>query len=226
MFENPRTSVEPNGVVGCSPCLEAGLLKEAYAEGIFPWPQRDGQVRWISPVRRGILHFSEFHVPAKLKRFARRCGWTISFNRCSGEVISACRSTARKGQDFTWITDEIVSAYSILARQGVVHSVECRDEEGLLIGGCYGVWNGRMFTGESMFFRRSNASKLAFAALVIELRRLGVEWIDIQIVSPYMGSVGGKLIERAEFYELLENQPERRLEWPGQVTAAELAANL
>lgn len=203
--------------------MDPQTLSEAYSRGIFPWPQRNGEVLWISPIRRGVLRFSEYHFFSRLRRFARNSDWTSTFNRKTRDVILACQKSVRTGQDFTWITDNILDAYSDLAAIGQVHSVECWSGDGTLIGGAYGVWNGRAFTGESMFFLKPNASKLALAALISELNKMSLPWIDIQIVSNYMGTVGGRLVERAEYYRMLDECQPITLVWPERLSAATLS---
>ncbi len=214
---------EPNGLVAAGSDLSAARLLEAYSKGIFPW-YSDGQpVLWWSPDPRMVLRLEDFRIHRSLARTLRRerqrndagepDGWRVTLDRCFGEVMRAC-AAPRTDEAGTWITADIIRSYETLHRIGHAHSVEvwCR---GALIGGLYGVSIGRMFFGESMFARVSDASKVALASLVRLLRGLGFSMIDCQQSTGHLGSLGAREVPRAQFIAelsrlILEPEPDWR----------------
>ena len=199
---------EPNGLLAAGADLSADRLIEAYSQGIFPW-YSDGQpVLWWSPDPRMVLFVDEFKLSRSLtktlRRLARGGDWTISRNRCFERVMQEC-SQPRDGQDGTWITDDIIAAYGQLHRRGLAHSVEIWEGDEL-IGGLYGVALGRMFYGESMFARRTDASKVALASWVFQLRGLGFRVIDCQQNTGHLASLGAREIGRSSFLALVGQQ--------------------
>lgn len=192
---------EPNGLLAAGGDLSADRLIEAYHKGIFPWYSEGQPVLWWSPDPRMVLHLDEFKLSRSLtktlRRLARGGDWTISHNRCFERVMREC-SQPRDGQDGTWITDDIVAAYGQLHQRGLAHSVEVWDGNEL-IGGLYGVALGRMFYGESMFARRTDASKIALSALVAFCRRNGIRLIDCQQHTRHLASLGARTIPRHAF---------------------------
>ncbi len=183
--------------------LRVERLLEAYSFGIFPWPHGDLPTLWFSPEARGVLDFSDFHVPRSLLKLMRRHCFKFSFNRAFAEVIESCATAARPGQQGSWITPKMARAYLEFHRAGYAHSLEVWDDSNL-IGGIYGVYVAGVFCGESMFFRRANASKLALVRLVEFLRGHGLNWIDTQMVTPVLEQFGGKHISRRSFLGRLE----------------------
>lgn len=185
-------------VVAVGDDLDVDTLIEAYGKGIFPWPMEELQLPWFSPRRRAILHFEEIHLSRSLQRAVRQNTFLFTIDRAFREVMKGCAETPRPGQDGTWIMPEILEAYGLLHDAGVAHSVEVWEAE-TLVGGIYGVDCGGAFTGESMFYRRPNASKLALLHLVDHLRSQGLDWLDIQVMTPHMGALGAREIARREF---------------------------
>ncbi|HTI19081.1 MAG TPA: leucyl/phenylalanyl-tRNA--protein transferase [Trinickia sp.] len=190
------------GLLAASSDLLPWRLVDAYRRGIFPW-YSDGQpVLWWSPDPRMILVPREFKVSPSLrktiKRVLREPRWEIRVDHDFAGVMRACAQAPRRGQRGTWITAEIVDAYSSLQRAGEAHSVETW-LDGKRVGGLYGVSLGHMFFGESMFSQVSDASKIALATLVGHLRRHGVEMIDCQQNTSHLASLGGREIARKAF---------------------------
>src|SRR5690606_33420681 len=155
-------------------------------------------ILWFSPESRGVLDFNEFHVSRSLRRVVHRGGYQITFNRAFPQVLGACAASARPGQVGTWITDPIHEAYLKFHDAGYAHSVECWVNEEL-VGGLYGVYVGGVVSGESMFYTRPNASKLCLVHLVEALRANHLSWMDIQMVTDHLRTMGGKYISRSQF---------------------------
>jgi leucyl/phenylalanyl-tRNA---protein transferase len=206
-FENPLFAAE-DGLVALGGELSTTNLIRAYRLGIFPWPINERLIPWVSPDPRTVLNFNELHVPRRLQRFQRQCTWTFTIDRAFDQVIRNCATVKRNHESGTWIIPAIIASYSQLHREGHAHSVEVWDEDEL-IGGLYGVDAGGSFGGESMFALKSNASKLAILHLVQHLRSRGLEWMDIQVMTPHMESLGAREISRAEFLERLAHEQEQ-----------------
>ena len=198
-----RALEDPNGLLAAGRDLSAHRLLEAYRGGIFPW-YSDGQpVLWWSPDPRMVLFLDEFRLQRSLAKTLRRVRrerrWRISIDTDFEAVMRAC-AQPRPDQDGTWITPQVVAAYVGLHRKGHAHSVEIR-EDGELAGGLYGVSIGRMFFGESMFARRTDASKCALASLVWLLREHGFSVIDCQQATTHLASLGAREIARGAFLD-------------------------
>jgi len=178
--------------------LTPGLLLRAYAQGYFPMADGPGgEIGWYSPDPRAVIPLEGFHVPKTLLRRVRSGHYSVSTDRAFGEVIGACAARTE-----TWISPEIIGAYSDLYRRGIAHSVECwKGEE--LAGGLYGVALGAVFFGESMFSRHVDASKVALVHLVGILRAGGFTLLDIQFLTPHLGRFGAVEIPRREYLQLL-----------------------
>jgi leucyl/phenylalanyl-tRNA--protein transferase len=192
-----RAMREPNGLLAAGGDLSPRRLLEAYVNGIFPWFGDDDPLLWWSPDPRMVLFLDELHVSRSLRRVMRAGRFDVRFDTAFRQVMLAC-GAPRADQDGTWITAEMVRAYTRLAELGYAHSIEtwAGDE---LVGGLYGVAIGRMFYGESMFTRRSDASKVAFAAMVRQLSRWGFRLVDCQMPTGHLASLGAREIPRAEF---------------------------
>ena len=173
-------------------------LLDAYRRGIFPWGTVDGLPLWYSPDPRMVLFPEEFRLTRSLQKTLRAGKFTVRFDSNFAGVMAACATTPRAGQDGTWITPEMMDAYIRLHELGWAHSVETY-VEGDLVGGLYGLDIGRMFYGESMFSRRSNASKIAFAHLIRLLDKQQFGMIDCQMRTEHLASLGGREIERSKF---------------------------
>ena len=209
VFPDPRQA-GPEGLVATGGDLEPDTVVTAYRSGIFPWPHPGLPLVWFCPRERGVLEFDRLHVPARLQRERRHTKLTFSLDRAFPEVIAACAEAPRPGQDGTWITPAMVSAYVRLHELGVAHSVEAWDGEEL-VGGLYGVDVDGAFAGESMFHRRPNASKLALLHLVDHLEGQGLDWMDIQVVTPHMVALGAREIDRDDFLDRLRQTRARGL---------------
>jgi leucyl/phenylalanyl-tRNA--protein transferase len=192
---------EPNGLLAVGGDLSPGRLLHAYRLGIFPWYSDHQPILWWSPDPRAVLFPADLKVSRSLRKVLRRGLFTVTADRAFDEVIRSC-SEPRPGQDGTWITGEMASAYRQLHHLGHAHSVEAW-QEGELVGGLYGIALGKVFFGESMFTRVSNASKVAFVHLVRQLDRWGYHLIDCQIHTDHLASLGSVLIPRREFSGLL-----------------------
>jgi len=204
-FIDPEKSID--GIVALGGPLTTTNLLRAYCRGIFPWPI-DDIVPWCCPEERGILEFNELHIPRRLARTRHNFHFTI--DRAFPQVISHCATVKRKHESGTWITRQMIRAYCELHRLGYAHSVEVW-EGTELVGGLYGVDACGSFAGESMFSLRSNASKLALLFLIDHLKDRGLDWIDIQMLTPHLEALGAKLVSRAEFLEKLTATQQRNL---------------
>lgn len=200
-FPDPSLAGE-DGLLCVGGDLEPETLLEAYSIGVFPWPQEGLPLLWFSPAERGILEFSRLHWPRRFLRELRKPGYEITFNRAFDEVIEACAKAKRKGEAGTWILPSMAKAYSRLHRLGYAHSAEAW-RDGRLMGGAYGVLLEGVFSGESMFHRESDAGKRALRALTERLSEHGVEWMDIQMVTPALEAIGGRYVSRDEYARLL-----------------------
>jgi len=208
-FPDPRYSTS-EGIVAVGGSLQPENVLAAYRRGIFPWPIEGLPLVWFSPQERAILEFSDLHIPRSLGRERRRTELSFSIDRDFSSVIRACAMVPRAGENGTWITPEVIRSYTELHRRGYVHSVEAWEGE-RLVGGLYGVDSDGAFAGESMFYLRSNASRLALLFLIEHLSERGLDWIDIQMMTPHMKMLGAKIISRDLFLEKLARTRERRL---------------
>jgi leucyl/phenylalanyl-tRNA--protein transferase len=199
-----------DGIVALGGSLDATNLVRAYRRGIFPWPMDDDFLPWCCPEERGILEFANLHIPRRLGRVQRQMPFRLTIDQAFAEVIAACAQVERQGETGTWITGQMIKAYCELHEQGVAHSVEAWEGH-TLVGGLYGVDAGGAFSGESMFCYRSNASKLALLFLIEHLRQRGLEWIDIQMLTPHMAALGARTVHRSEFLRRLSLALERKL---------------
>lgn len=175
------------------------VLLGAYAEGVFPMAE-DGELVWFSPLQRGLIPLDEnFHVPKGLRRTLRKGLFEVRRNTAFREVMEACAA-----REETWIDEVILESYCELHRLGFGHSVECWDGAGLQ-GGLYGVWLGGCFFGESMFSRKTDASKVALVGLVEWLREDGAVLLDTQWMTDHLRQFGGYEVPREEYLAMLRN---------------------
>nr|WP_172327120.1 leucyl/phenylalanyl-tRNA--protein transferase [Mangrovicoccus sp. HB161399] len=186
--------------------LTPEILLRAYAMGVFPMAESrdDPEIFWVDPRRRGILPLDGFHISRSLAKTIRRAEFQVSFDRDFAGVLSCCAD-----REETWINDGIFELYCELHRLGFGHSIEIRDGDAL-VGGVYGVSLGGAFFGESMFSRRTDASKLALAYLVDRLKGQGFELFDTQFVTPHLRSLGAQEISRRDYRRLLARALVRR----------------
>lgn len=182
--------------------LSPRRLLLAYSMGIFPWFARDLPILWWSPEHRAVLELETYRPSRSLLKSIRRNPWEIRIDTAFAEVIAACAATPRRHEEGTWITPEMADAYQKLHQLGYAHSVECWEEDEL-IGGLYGIAMGRCFFGESMFHRRTDASKVAFSALVERLKALDYEVLDCQVQNEHLASLGVIEIGRDTFLRRL-----------------------
>lgn len=210
-FPDPNTALEdPDGLLAAGGNLEPKTLLSAYYQGIFPWYSQGDPLLWWSPSVRCLIKPEELHISKSLKKMIRQKDFTISFDQSFEAVITAC-SRSDTDQE-TWIDQEMIDAYSELHQLGHAHSVEVwRDNK--LIGGAYGVAIGAVFCGESMFSRQPSSSKIALAYLSKRLIKLGFNWIDCQLETDHLLSMGAQLLSRNKFLQLLQNNRNHRIEW-------------
>jgi len=207
----PFETASPEGILAVGGDLDVDSLLLAYKNGIFPWPIDERLLTWFAPPKRAITWLKDFHIPKSLKKERRRPGWSFTVDRNFAEVIHSCAELKnRRAQAGTWITKDIIRAYLELHRYGYAHSIECYYENNL-VGGLYGVAIGGMFAGESMFYRRPNASKLALCFLVDKLRAKGVEWFDCQVMTPLLKRFGAIEVERDQFMKLLKKAVQQEI---------------
>lgn len=199
-FPDPRYA--PSDVVAMGEDLRVETLREAYRKGIFPWPHEGLPLPWFSPRLRTVIFFDELHVGRSLRKAQKRSPYTFTIDRKFRSVIHACANAERPDQDGTWIAPNIVEAYTRFNAAGDVHSVEVWEDDAL-VGGLYGVDAGGVFTGESMFHRRPDASKLALLFLIDHLRARGATFLDCQVMTPHMQVLGAREIPRSKFLDLL-----------------------
>ena len=182
--------------------LSVARLVQAYRHGIFPWYSQGQPVLWWTTDPRMVLQVAEFRLHRSLRktlqRFLAAPGCEIRIDSAFATVMRHCSGTPRAGQSGTWIVDEVIAAYTRLHQAGRAHSFETW-MDGQLVGGLYGVNVGRMFYGESMFAHRTDASKLALAALVAYCRANGIAWIDCQQETAHLASMGARALPRAAF---------------------------
>tara|TARA_R110002110_G_scaffold33533_1_gene114700 strand:- start:17548 stop:18261 length:714 start_codon:yes stop_codon:yes gene_type:complete len=205
-FPNPNTAlIEPNGLLAAGGDLSPARLIAAYQQGIFPWFDFNSPILWWSPDPRAILRLDNIIISKSLKKLMGKQNFNYSADQNFSAVIDACSN--RKGQlkTDTWITPELKQAYIQLHELGYAHSIEIYQQD-RLVGGLYGVCIGRCFFGESMFHEVSNMSKIALVILAKQLRRWGFEFIDCQVWSPHLASMGTEEIPRKDFLSLLSTK--------------------
>ncbi len=192
---------EPNGLLAIGGDLKPQRLIAAYRQGIFPWYTLGSPLLWWSPDPRCVLRFEDFKLSRSLQKNLRNKAYRVTFDQAFREVMQAC-AAPREGQDDSWITQAMLDAYYRLHQSGVAHSVEVWDGEHL-IGGLYGISTGRVFCGESMFSKVTDASKIALAILVEKLQEWDYCLIDCQITNKHLTRMGASNMPRIEFVRLL-----------------------
>ena len=190
--------IDDSDIVALGADLEPGTLLAAYRQGLFPMPYDKRRIAWFSPARRGIIPLDGLRVSRSLRRSMSR--FEVRTDTRFRAVMEACADPARKGG---WINRDFVDAYARLHELGWAHSVETYDESGRLVGGLYGVRIERLFAGESMFHRATDASKVALVHLVEWLRDVGAELLDVQWTTPHLESLGAIDISRDEYLRRL-----------------------
>jgi leucyl/phenylalanyl-tRNA--protein transferase len=211
----PPDYADPSGLLAVGGDLSSERLLEAYRVGIFPWYSEDQPILWWSPDPRLVLDLTEFKLSRSLRKTIKKGVFQVTFDRAFEEVIRACATVARKGQSGTWITEEMQQAYIHLHGLGYAHSVETWFDE-TLVGGLYGVSLGKAFFGESMFHHKTDASKVALATLVDYLKRWNFQFIDAQMATEHLISLGAKEMPRRIFLKRLHGalrHPTKRGKW-------------
>ena len=199
-FPDPRTHCDDDGLLAVGADLEPETLVAAYRAGIFPWPHDRAPLPWFSPDPRGVIPLERIQISKTLRQTLRRSGWYTTVDAAFPNVVACC---AKRGNgDGTWITKPMRVAYQRLFALGWAHSVEVWDGHEL-VGGLYGVLLGGVFTGESMFHRRTDASKVALVDLVDRLEEARGALVDVQLVTDHLASLGAIPIGRSLFLELL-----------------------
>lgn len=210
-FLNKRLEFPPvdraseDGLLAVGGDLSPERLLLAYKNGIFPWFNDDSLILWWAPDPRMVLFPKKVKVSKSMRKVIRDGQFTLTQNTCFEKVMDHCAKVLRKGQDGTWITPEMKTAYMNLHKKGHTRSYEVW-EDGELVGGLYGVDLGHVFCGESMFSLRPNASKFAFIQMARELDKKGYLAIDCQVYTPHLESLGAELVPRAEFVKILQGE--------------------
>ncbi|MDD5160444.1 MAG: leucyl/phenylalanyl-tRNA--protein transferase [Sulfuricurvum sp.] len=199
-FPNPESAAE-EGILAYGGDLSPSRLMMAYRSGIFPWYSVNDPILWWSPDPRLILELDDFKLSRSLRKKIPQ--FEICFDTAFSQVIRECSSAPRRGQRGSWIVPEMIEAYETLHALGYAHSIEAYQND-ILVGGLYGVSVGGVFCGESMFAKVSDASKVAFAVLVEHLRAWGYDFIDCQVPTEHLKSLGAKEISRKSFLERLQ----------------------
>lgn len=198
----PVSLAEPDGLLAIGGDLSPERLLLAYSKGIFPWYEGE-HILWWCPDPRFVLFPKELKVSSTARALLKKNAFDFTINKAFKQVIRHCKEISRPGQAGTWITDEVEKAYIKMHELGHAHSAEVWNE-GVLVGGVYGLRMGKVFFGESMFSRESNASRYAFVKYVKQLETEGVELIDCQVYTEYLKSMRARMIPRREFVALLE----------------------
>jgi len=205
----PADNANEDGLLAVGGDLSSARLLLAYKSGIFPWFNDDSLILWWSPNPRMILFPHKIRISKSMRQILSGTRFTLTRNKCFREVIENCAEIERSGQEGTWITDNMIEAYLQLHHRGIAKSYEVW-EEGKLVGGLYGVDLGHVFCGESMFSKVSNASKFAFIKLAQDLESHNYKFIDCQLYTKHLESLGAEEIPRKEFLELLQAEIQGR----------------
>mgnify|MGYP001395609606 FL=1 len=201
LFPSPEQASD-EGIVAVGGDLKPERVMLAYRKGIFPWFESDDFLLWWSPDPRMVLFPDQVKISKSMRAVLRKKQFEVTFNKAFDVVVEACAKVKRFGQNGTWITPGLMEVYSTLHTQGHAHSVEVW-EEGVLVGGLYGIDLGTVFCGESMFSKANNASKVALISLAKELKKNKYKLIDCQVPTQHLASMGAESIPRAEFLTYL-----------------------
>ena len=194
----PIETADEDGLLAMGGDLDVETLLLAYSQGIFPWPFSPSELAWFSPPKRAILMLRDFHVSRSLQKTIKQEFFEVRFDTDFREIISNCSSQERPGQVGTWITSDMIDAYTNLFNQGNAFCVGAYNNQ-QLAGGVYGVRINRMYAAESMYFHEPNASKVALYHLVEKLQSSGITWIDCQVINPFLEKLGVREISRSDF---------------------------
>ena len=199
----PVDLAEPDGILAIGGDLSPQRLLLAYRSGIFPWYEGE-RILWWCPDPRFVLFPDELKITKSIKKLLNKDEFIFTTNKAFKEVIHHCKEIKRPGQQGTWITDEVEKAYCKMHEMGYAHSAEVW-KENKLAGGLYGIKLGKVFFGESMFSKISNASRFAFTKYVVQLKEEGIELIDCQVYTEYLKSFGARMISRKDFIQKLKS---------------------
>ena len=202
LFPDP-SQADDEGIVAYGGDLSVNRIMHGYSKGIFPWFNEDDPILWWSPNPRFVLDIDQLHISKNLKKTIRKNIFEVQFDTNFEQVIKECAKAKRPDQEGTWITNDMIEAYCDLHKAGFAHSFESY-ADGKLVGGGYGVVIGDIFCGESMFTHKSDASKVAFVALVTRLKKSGFSLIDSQVYTKHLASFGAKEIPRDEYLSLVK----------------------
>jgi len=202
----PIDEADEEGLLAIGGDMEVESLILAYKNAIFPWPiSKDYPIAWFSPDPRGVLKIKNIHIGRTLKKVIKKNDFTITFNKDFKYVIEKCAQIKRKGENSTWITDQLLSSYIELFNYKLAYSVEVRKNSSI-VAGLYGVCMDNNFSGESMFTLEDNMSKIAILAILSLLKINKIELLDTQMVSPIIKTLGGEYISRNEFVKYLKKE--------------------
>jgi leucyl/phenylalanyl-tRNA--protein transferase len=202
-FQFPDPENCADDIVAFGGNLSPGMLLSSYEQGIFPWFNPEDPVVWQSPDPRFIITPDTLHISTTMQKVFKRRDFEIRFDYDFPQVIKACSEIKREGQSGTWITTDMISAYIKLHHLGYAHCAESYiDDE--LVGACYGILLGKIFFGESMFSKKSNASKAAFLSYAKKIFSQDIKLIDCQVPTDHLLSLGGREISRKEFLKLVK----------------------
>ena len=220
----PLEAASPEGLLAVGGDLNPDRLLSAYRQGVFPWFSDGQPILWWSPNPRAILYPADLHISRSLRKSLRTQGFAVTADRAFDDVIQRC-AESRNAREGTWITSGMQEAYCTLHRMGYAHSVETW-QNGQLVGGLYGLAIGKAFFGESMFSQITDASKTALVALSVSLTASGYHFIDCQVVSEHLNSLGAKAVPRYRFSSELKQAvetPVNETPWNWTIAALELS---
>ena len=201
----PVNQANRDGILAIGGDLSPERLQLAYKSGIFPWFEEGEPIMWWSPNPRMVLFLDELIISKSMRNILNRNVFTVTFNQNFRDVISNCQNIKRDGQNGTWITNDMIEAYCKLNDLGIAKSVEVWQNK-KLVGGLYGIDLGHVFCGESMFSLVSNASKVAFIALVNQLKEANYKLLDCQVYNPHLESLGCREIDRTHFMIIVNSE--------------------
>lgn len=204
VFFPPIDQANRDGILAIGGDLSPERLQLGYKSGIFPWFEDGEPIMWWSPNPRMVLFLDELIVSKSMRNILNRNSFKVTFNQNFRDVISNCQNIERDGQNGTWITNDMIEAYCKMHELGIAKSVEVW-QDAVLVGGLYGIDLGHVFCGESMFSKVSNASKVAFIALVHQLKVENYKLLDCQVYNPHLESLGCREIERVDFMKILKS---------------------
>ncbi|MFN7906222.1 MAG: leucyl/phenylalanyl-tRNA--protein transferase [Pseudobdellovibrionaceae bacterium] len=215
-FPDPLSASRPaltEDIVAVGGNLSVGTLKNAYSQGIFPWPHEGQPLLWFFPTQRGVIFKSNFREPRSLKKWIKNKNYLMKWNQHFAEVIAECQRQPRKGQAGTWITKEMMASYIGFHKAGFAKCLTVhRASDSALIGGIYGVFCHGSFSAESMFFKESNASKVALKYLCDFLFHAGLDFVDVQMVTETSEQFGVTYVSAKDYQNRLRKNPNAKLD--------------